>query len=111
MTELFDSPIWRDFFINSADNIPWYAEFLRSLLRFVIALAGGLGNQLFQIASIIGVAKVNNQEFYSRFPDFNYRYPAVGSVIRNHLIAILSLLLWTLILIFSFRLIIKRNYF
>jgi len=44
MTELFDSPIWRDFFVNSADNIPWYAEFLRSLLRFVIALAGGLGS-------------------------------------------------------------------
>ncbi|MFM7187551.1 MAG: complex I subunit 1/NuoH family protein [Armatimonadota bacterium] len=44
MTELFDSPIWRDFFVNSADNIPWYAEFFRSLLRFVIALAGGLGS-------------------------------------------------------------------
>lgn len=44
MTELFDSPIWRDFFVNSADQIPWYAEFFRSLLRFVIALAGGLGS-------------------------------------------------------------------
>ena len=44
MNELFDSPVWRDFFINIADQIPWYAEFLRSLLRFVIALAGGLGS-------------------------------------------------------------------
>jgi NADH-quinone oxidoreductase subunit H len=44
MTELFNSPIWRDLFVNSADHIPWYAEFVRSLLRFVIALAGGLGS-------------------------------------------------------------------
>lgn len=44
MTDLFDSPVWRDLFINSADHIPWYAEFFRSLLRFVIALAGGLGS-------------------------------------------------------------------
>lgn len=61
--------------------------------------------------AVSGKVKVNNQDFYSRFPDFNYRYPAAGSVIRDHTIAILSLFLWTLILIFSFRLIIKRNNF
>lgn len=44
MTEFLNSPIWRDLFVNSADQIPWYAEFVRSLLRFVIALAGGLGS-------------------------------------------------------------------
>jgi len=44
MSELINSPVWRDLFVNSADHIPWYAEFVRSLLRFVIALAGGLGS-------------------------------------------------------------------
>ena len=44
MSELLNSPVWRDLFVNSADQIPWYAEFVRSLLRFVIALAGGLGS-------------------------------------------------------------------
>lgn len=54
---------------------------------------------------------VNNRDFYNSLPDFKYNYPSVAYVVRHHLRAILSLLFWTILLILSFRFIIKRNYF
>jgi NADH-quinone oxidoreductase subunit H len=36
--------IWQQLFILPADQIPWWAEVVRSVLRLVIALAGGLGS-------------------------------------------------------------------
>ncbi|WP_345990031.1 DUF2705 family protein [Chryseobacterium sp. Chry.R1] len=53
---------------------------------------------------------VNNRDFYSSLPDFKYNYPAVGYVIRHHLRAILSIFFWIILLILSFRFIIKRNF-
>lgn len=42
--EFADSEIWKNLFLRSAADIPWWAEAVRSLVRFVIALAGGLGS-------------------------------------------------------------------
>ncbi|MCT2564028.1 DUF3526 domain-containing protein [Chryseobacterium herbae] len=53
----------------------------------------------------------NNRDFYSSLPDFQYEYPSVGSVISHHMTAVWSLLFWSLVLIVSFGLIIKLNYF
>ncbi|MFM7322152.1 MAG: NADH-quinone oxidoreductase subunit H, partial [Armatimonadota bacterium] len=36
--------IWRSLFVLPGAEIPWWAEIVRSVLRFVIALAGGLGS-------------------------------------------------------------------
>lgn len=54
--------------------------------------------------------KLSNKDFYSSLPDFKYEYPSVGSEIRNHITAVLSLLFWIAALVFSFTFIIKRNY-
>ncbi|KMQ64764.1 hypothetical protein ACM46_11050 [Chryseobacterium angstadtii] len=56
-------------------------------------------------------AKMSNRDFYNSLPDFRYEYPSVGNVLRHHVTAVLSLLLWIILLILSFRFIIKRNYF
>lgn len=42
--EFVDSELWRNLFLRPAADIPWWAEAVRSLLRFIIALAGGLGS-------------------------------------------------------------------
>ncbi len=42
--DFLDSDVWKVLFLRSAGEIPWWAEAVRSLLRFVIALAGGLGS-------------------------------------------------------------------
>jgi len=42
--DFVDSEIWKALFLRPAADIPWWAEAVRSLLRFVIALAGGLGS-------------------------------------------------------------------
>ncbi|SFN00880.1 ABC-2 type transport system permease protein [Chryseobacterium oleae] len=55
--------------------------------------------------------QINNRDFYSSLPDFQYEYPSVGSVISHHMTAVWSLLFWTLVLIVFFGLIIKLNYF
>ncbi|ASK29772.1 hypothetical protein CEY12_06470 [Chryseobacterium sp. T16E-39] len=55
--------------------------------------------------------KGSNREFYHSLPDFEYKYPSVGSVIMHHLMPILSLMVWIIVLILSFRFIIKHNYF
>jgi ABC-2 type transport system permease protein len=91
-------------------DVQHHIDFFNKAEEYRNNMMNRLNKREFEIA-VSGKLKVNNQEFYSRFPDFKYRYPAVGSVICNHTIAILSLLLWTLTLIFSFRLIIKRNNF
>lgn len=44
MNEVIDPSLWNQLFVIDSSNIPWYAEFVRSLLRFIIALAGGLGS-------------------------------------------------------------------
>ncbi|AQX84326.1 DUF3526 domain-containing protein [Elizabethkingia miricola] len=91
-------------------DVQHHIDFFNKAEEYRNNMMNRLNKRELEIA-VSGKLKVNNQDFYSRFPDFNYRYPAVGSIICNHTIAILSLLLWTLILIFSFRLIIKRNNF
>ncbi|NML70078.1 DUF3526 domain-containing protein [Chryseobacterium sp. RP-3-3] len=55
--------------------------------------------------------RISNRDFYRSLPDFQYEYPFVGSVIRQHMTAVWSLLFWMILLILSFRLIIKRNNF
>lgn len=53
----------------------------------------------------------SNKDFYKSLPDFHYEYPTAGDVIRHHIISVLSLLFWMILLMVSFRLIIKRNNF
>jgi len=55
--------------------------------------------------------QINNRNFYSSLPDFEYEYPSVGFVINSYLTAVLSLLFWMVLLIVFFILMIKRNYF
>jgi len=42
--DFVNSDFWQSLFVLPADRIPWWAEIVRSVLRFVIALAGGLGS-------------------------------------------------------------------
>ncbi|WP_080779578.1 DUF2705 family protein [Chryseobacterium phocaeense] len=54
--------------------------------------------------------RLSNKDFYSSLPEFRYEFPSVGAVIKDHTAAVFSLLLWMGALIFSFMIIIKRNY-
>lgn len=42
--DFVNGEIWQSLFVLPAEGIPWWAEIVRSILRFVIALAGGLGS-------------------------------------------------------------------
>lgn len=53
----------------------------------------------------------SNRNFYKSLPDFHYEYPTAGDVILHHIISVLSLLFWMILLMLSFRFIIKRNNF
>lgn len=54
--------------------------------------------------------RLSNKDFYSSLPEFRYEFPSVGAVTKDHTTAVFSLLFWVGALIFSFIIIIKRNY-
>ncbi|NIF05092.1 DUF3526 domain-containing protein [Chryseobacterium sp. Tr-659] len=54
--------------------------------------------------------QLSNSNFYSSLPDFKYEFPSIITVIKHHITAVLSLLLWIGLLLFSLIIIIKRNY-
>jgi ABC-2 type transport system permease protein len=91
-------------------DIYHHIDFFKKAERYRNDMINRLNKRELQLA-ISDKGQVGNREFYRGLPDFQYEYPSVGSVVRSHWTAVLSLLLWIVLLMLSLRLIMKRKLF
>lgn len=94
----------------SGTDVYHHIDFFNKAEHYRNDMMNRLNRRELQLA-ISDKEQISNRDFYGSLPDFQYEYPSVGSVIRQHMTAVWSLLLWMILLILSLRLIIKRNIF
>lgn len=91
-------------------DVRHHIDFFNKAGQYRNTMMDRLNKRELEIA-VSGKAKASNHDFYRSLPDFQYDYPSVKTVICDHLVSLMSLFFWIILLVLSFRWVIKRNNF